>query len=427
MKTVGVAILGLGVVGGGTYKILTEHREFYRRTQNVDISVECVLELNRQRALDLGVEESRICSNIAEVVSNPNVDIVVEVIGGVEPARSFVLAALHSGKSVVTSNKELFCKYWFELEKAAKRTNVGLYFEASCVGGVPIIRTLIDGMQANVVNNLTGIINGTTNYILTRMAREGLDYSEALKDAQALGYAEKDPTADVEGYDATYKLSILASLAFHTKVPLDKIYREGITDISRQDIAYGEELGYVLKLLAIGKNDGEGNIEVRVHPAFIRKDHPLASVSDSFNAVFLKGDCVGDIMLYGRGAGALPTGSAIVSDVIYAATHSDPKYAAFKNTQLAEKGVRFVSDFKSRYYIRFTAKDRPGVLAKVAGIFAKYNISIIDLIQKGEDMENIPIILITHETGELSVRHALEKIAALEDVVEVNSVIRVGD
>ena len=427
MKTVGVAILGLGVVGGGTYKILTEHREFYRRTQNVDISVECVLELNRRRALDLGVEESRICSNIAEVVSNPNVDIVVEVIGGVEPARSFVLAALHSGKSVVTSNKELFCKYWFELEKAAKRTNVGLYFEASCVGGVPIIRTLIDGMQANVVNNLTGIINGTTNYILTRMAREGLDYREALKDAQALGYAEKDPTADVEGYDATYKLSILASLAFHTKVPLDKIYREGITDISRQDIAYGEELGYVLKLLAIGKNDGEGNIEVRVHPAFIRKDHPLASVSDSFNAVFLKGDCVGDIMLYGRGAGALPTGSAIVSDVIYAATHSDPKYAAFKNTQQAEKGVRFVSDFKSRYYIRFTAKDRPGVLAKVAGIFAKYNISIIDLIQKGEDMENIPIILITHETGELSVRHALEKIAALEDVVEVNGVIRVGD
>lgn len=427
MKTVGVAILGLGVVGGGTYKILTEHREFYRRTQNVDISVECVLELNRQRALDLGVEESRICSNIAEVVSNPNVDIVVEVIGGVEPARSFVLAALHSGKSVVTSNKELFCKYWFELEKAAKRTNVGLYFEASCVGGVPIIRTLIDGMQANVVNNLTGIINGTTNYILTRMAREGLDYREALKDAQALGYAEKDPTADVEGYDATYKLSILASLAFHTKVPLDKIYREGITDISRQDIAYGEELGYVLKLLAIGKNDGEGNVEVRVHPAFIRKDHPLASVSDSFNAVFLKGDCVGDIMLYGRGAGALPTGSAIVSDVIYAATHSDPKYAAFKNTQQAEKGVRFVSDFKSRYYIRFTAKDRPGVLAKVAGIFAKYNISIIDLIQKGEDMENIPIILITHETGELSVRHALEKIAALEDVVEVNGVIRVGD
>ena len=424
MKTIGVAILGLGVVGSG--KILTEHREFYKRTQNVDISVESVLEINRQRALDLGVEESKISDNIAEVVSNPNVDIVVEVIGGVEPARSFVLAALHSGKTVVTSNKELFCKYWHELEKAAKRTNAGLYFEASCVGGVPIIRTLVDGMQANVLHELTGIINGTTNYILTRMTREGLGYQEALKDAQALGYAEKNPTADVEGYDAAYKLSILASLAFHTKVPLDKIYREGITQISSQDIAYGDELGYVLKLLAIGKNDGAGNIEVRVHPAFIRKDHPLASVNDSFNAVFLKGDSVGDIMLYGRGAGALPTGSAIVSDVIYAATHSEAKYATFKNTQSAEPGVKFVTDFKSRYYIRFTAKDRPGVLAKVAGIFAKYNISIIDLLQKGEDMETIPIILITHETGEMSVRRAVEKIGQLEDVTAVNSVIRVG-
>ena len=229
MKSVGVAILGLGVVGSGTYKILRDHREFYKETQDVDISVESVLEINKQKALALGIEESRISDNIAEVVSNPNVDIVVEVIGGVEPARTFVLAALHSGKSVVTSNKELFCKYWHELERAAKRTNAGLYFEASCVGGVPIIRTLIDGMQANHIRTLKGIINGTTNYILTRMAKEGLGYQEVLKDAQALGYAEANPAADVEGYDAAYKLSILSSLAFHKKVPLDKIYREGIT------------------------------------------------------------------------------------------------------------------------------------------------------------------------------------------------------
>lgn len=425
MKTVGVAILGLGVVGSGTYKILTEHREFYRRTQDIDVNVECVLEINRERAIALGIEPQKICGNIAEIVSNPNVDIVVEVIGGVEPAKSFVLAALHSGKTVVTSNKELFCKYWHELEKAAKRTNAGLYFEASCVGGVPVIRTLIDGMQANVVTSLTGIINGTTNYILTRMAKEGLDYRAALKEAQALGYAEKDPTADVEGYDAAYKLSILSSLAFHKKVPLEKIYREGISEISRQDIAYGEELGYVLKLLAIGKNDGGNNIEVRVHPAFIRKDHPLASVGDSFNAVFLQGDSVGDIMLYGRGAGALPTGSAIVSDVIYAATHSENKYATFRNTQSAEPGVKFVTDFRSRYYIRLTVRDRVGILSKVAGIFSHYNISIVDFVQKGEEIENIPIILITHETGELSVRRAVEKIAQLDDVCEVNTVIRV--
>ena len=426
MKSVGVAILGLGVVGSGTYKILRDHREFYKETQDVDISVESVLEINKQKALALGIEESRISDNIAEVVSNPNVDIVVEVIGGVEPARTFVLAALHSGKSVVTSNKELFCKYWHELERAAKRTNAGLYFEASCVGGVPIIRTLIDGMQANHIRTLKGIINGTTNYILTRMAKEGLGYQEVLKDAQALGYAEANPAADVEGYDAAYKLSILSSLAFHKKVPLDKIYREGITSVDRKDIKYGAELGYTLKLLAIGKN-GEEGIEARVHPAFVKNKHPLVSVNDSFNAVYLQGDSVGDIMLYGRGAGDMPTGSAIVSDVIYAATHSDVKYSTFKNSAGAEKGVRFVNDFRSRYYIRFTARDRAGVLAKVAGIFAKFNISIVDLIQKGEEQDNVPIILVTHETGEMSLRRAVEKIRALEDVVEVNSVIRVED
>lgn len=426
MKSVGVAILGLGVVGSGTYKILRDHREFYKETQDVDISVESVLEINKQKALALGIEESRISDNIAEVVSNPNVDIVVEVIGGVEPARTFVLAALHSGKSVVTSNKELFCKYWHELERAAKRTNAGLYFEASCVGGVPIIRTLIDGMQANHIRTLKGIINGTTNYILTRMAKEGLGYQEVLKDAQALGYAEANPAADVEGYDAAYKLSILSSLAFHKKVPLDKIYREGITSVDRKDIKYGAELGYTLKLLAIGKN-GEEGIEARVHPAFVKNKHPLASVNGSFNAVYLQGDSVGDIMLYGRGAGDMPTGSAIVSDVIYAATHSDVKYSTFKNSAGAEKGVRFVNDFRSRYYIRFTARDKAGVLAKVAGIFAKFNISIVDLIQKGEEQDNVPIILITHETGEMSLRRAVEKIRALEDVVEVNSVIRVED
>ena len=212
---------------------------------------------------------------------------------------------------------------------------------------------------------------------------------------------------------------------------MDKVYREGIAGISTRDIDYGAELGYALKLLAIGKNDGEGRIEVRVHPAFIRKDHPLASVSDSFNAVFLQGDSVGDIMLYGRGAGALPTGSAIVSDVIYAATHNDHKYATFKNTQLAEKGIRFVTDFQSRYYIRFTARDRAGVLAKVAGVFAKYNISIVDFIQKGEDIERtaeeeegIPVILITHTTSEFSVRRAVDKIAALDYFVRVNRVMR---
>ncbi len=425
MKKVGVAILGLGVVGGGTYQILTQHREFYQRTQDVDIVVESVLELNRERARSLGVPEEKIASNIAEIVSDPDVNIVVEVIGGIDAAREFVLAALNAGKTVVTSNKELFCKYSHELERAAKRQNAGLYFEASCVGGVPIIRTLLDGVQANVITSMMGIINGTTNYILSKMTDEGSSYEDCLKEAQRLGYAEANPTADVEGFDAAYKLSILSSLAFHTKVPFSKVFREGITGVSKEDIADGKTMGYVLKLLAIGKQSPEG-IEVRVHPTFVRKDHPLAAVNDSFNAVYLTGDSVGDVMLYGRGAGALPTGSAIVSDIIYAATHSENKYSTFKNTANADKDVKFVSDFKSAYYMRLTVEDRAGILAKIASIFSKNGISIVEMVQKPARADGkVPLVLITHETKELSVRAAVAKIDALEEVGHVDTVLRV--
>ena len=425
MKKVGVAILGLGVVGGGTYQILTEHREFYQRTQDVDIVVESVLELNRERALALGVPEEKIASNIAEIVSNPDVNIVVEVIGGIAAAREFVLAALNAGKTVVTSNKELFCKYSHELERAAKRQNAGLYFEASCVGGVPIIRTLLDGVQGNKIGSMMGIINGTTNYILTKMTNEGKSYEECLKEAQALGYAEADPTADVEGFDAAYKLSILSSLAFHTKVPFAKIYREGITGVSKEDIADGKSLGYVLKLLAIGKQTDAG-IEVRVHPTFVRRGHPLAAVNDSFNAVYLTGDAVGDVMLYGRGAGALPTGSAIVSDIIYAATHSENKYSTFKNTANADKDTKFVTDFKSAYYLRLTVEDKAGFLAKIATVFGKHNISIAHLVQRSAQEDGkVPIVLVTHETHELAVRSAVAKLNAMEGVGHVDTVLRV--
>ena len=425
MKKVGVAILGLGVVGGGTYRILTEHREFYQKTQGVDIVVESVLELNRERALSLGVPEEKIASNIAEIVSNPDVNIVVEVIGGIAAAREFVLAALNAGKTVVTSNKELFCKYSHELERAAKRQNAGLYFEASCVGGVPIIRTLLDCVQGNKISSMMGIINGTTNYILTKMTNEGSSYEECLKEAQRLGYAEADPTADVEGFDAAYKLSILSSLAFHTKVPFSKIYREGITGISKDDILDGKALGYVLKLLAIGKQT-EAGIEVRVHPTFVRQGHPLAAVNDSFNAVYLTGDSVGDVMLYGRGAGALPTGSAIVSDIIYAATHSENKYSTFKNTAGADKDTKFISDFKSAYYLRIMVEDRAGILAKIAAIFGRNNVSIVEMIQKPIGIDGrVPLVLITHETRELAVRSAVAKINALEGVGHVETVLRV--
>jgi len=422
MKSVGVAILGLGVVGSGTYKILRDHREFYRETQDVDISVESVLEINQQKALALGIEESKISDNIAEVVTNPNVDIVVEVIGGVEPARTFVLAALNSGKSVVTSNKELFCKYWHELERAAKKTNAGLYFEASCVGGVPIIRTLLDGMQANKIRTLKGIINGTTNYILTRMTREGAAYGEILKDAQSLGYAEANPEADVEGFDSSYKLSILASLAFNKRVPADMIYREGITHITAEDMRIADELGYVIKLLAIAKNRSGGKIEARVHPVFLPKSHPLANVNDSFNGVFVVGDAVGDVMLYGRGAGELPTGSAIVSDVIYCARNAEHARYSEMNDIVNKKDI--VADFESEYYLRMNVHDVSGVLADVANVFKKHKVSIARMRQdEGNDV--ITVIFITHMTHEAAMKASVEEISRLDNVISVENVIRV--
>lgn len=428
MKKVGVAILGLGVVGGGTYKILQEHREDYQRTHKIDIVVENVLEIRRERALALGVEESKIADNIAVVCSNPEVDIVIEVMGGVEPAKTFVLAALNAGKSVVTSNKELYCKYSHELEKAAIRNHCGLFYEASCVGGVPVIRALLDNLQGNKILSMMGIINGTTNYILTRMSREGVSYEEVLKDAQRLGYAEANPVSDVEGYDATYKLSILSSLAFHTKIPYTKIYREGITDINVADINYGKQLGYSIKLLAIGKN-GDNGIEVRVHPAFINNEHPLASVNDSYNAVYITGDSVEDVMLYGRGAGALPTGSAIVGDVIYCATHTNYRYSTFTNTENAAPSTKFIENFESAYYLRLNATDRTGVLAKVASIFSKHGISVAQMMQEDRDENSgtVPIIFITHKTKEHSVHKAVEEINAAKETASVAAVIRVVD
>ncbi len=430
VKKVGVAILGLGVVGGGTYQTLVEHHDFYLKTQKVDLTVEMVLDKNLERLQELGIPQEIIGGSIEEVVANPNVDIVVETIGGIGIAKTFVTAALNNGKTVVTSNKELICKFSHELEKIAKRNRCGLYYEASCVGGVPIIRTLLDGVQANHIQSMMGIVNGTTNYILTKMANEGADYLEVLKEAQKLGYAEANPTADVDGFDSMYKLSILSSMAFHTKIPYTKIYREGISAVSGKDIAYGKDLGYTLKLLAIGKNTDKG-VEVRVHPTFIPHSHPLASVNDSFNAVYMQGDAVGDVMLYGRGAGALPTASAVVSDVIFAATHSDIKYSTFKNNAVAEPTTKFISDFESEYYVRLAVDDEPGVLAKVSGIFGRNGISLVAVSQitqkkedDGEGNMRVPLVIITHKTNESRIKNAMNKINA-SGIGKVQTLLRV--
>lgn len=430
-KNVGVAILGVGVVGGGTYQTLVEHKDFYLKTQGVNITVEAVLDKSQERMDALGVPQENRAKSIEEIIANPNVDIVVETIGGVGVAKAFVTSALRAAKTVVTSNKELICKFSHELEEIAKRNNCGLYYEASCVGGVPIIRTLLDGVQANKIQKMMGIVNGTTNYILTKMVSEGADYQDALKEAQRLGYAEFDPTNDVEGFDSTYKLSILSSMAFHTKVPYTNIFREGITKVDCKDIAFGKELGYTLKLLAIGKNTDKG-IEVRVHPTFIPSAHPLSSVNDSFNAVYLTGDAVDDVMLYGRGAGALPTASAVVSDVIFAATHSDIKYSTFENKEKADKNTKFITDFSSAYYLRLYVDDTAGVLAKISGVFAKCGISLVEVSQIAhrsalfakDDDGRVPLVIITHKTTEKKINKAVDNINAL-GIGGVKSLIRV--
>lgn len=424
MKKVNVAIMGLGVVGGGTYDVLKKNYAEIKQTEELDINIVKVLERNTERAISKGVPDGVLTSSIDDIINDKSISIVVETMGGVEPAKTFITRCLEAGKHIVSANKELIAKCWHDLEAVAIKNNVGLYFEASCVGGVPIIRTLTESMQANNIEEITGIYNGTTNYILTKMTEEKISYEQALSEAKALGYAEADPTSDVEAYDAVYKLSILSSLAFHTRIPYEVVYREGITKITPSDIESGRELGYVVKLLAIAKKDGK-QIEVRCHPAFVPTEHPLASVRGAFNAVFVKGDNVGEIMLYGRGAGALPTASAIVSDIIYCAKLSEPKYTTFDNEGHLSDKIKLIADFDSKYYFLIKLKDEPGMLGKIATVLGKYSISLDAIMQKSKAKNFAEVIFLTHLTQEKSVQAALNEIRTMPNVGGVESIIRV--
>lgn len=421
MKKAGVAILGLGVVGGGTLEILLEKKKQIADEYGVDLTVVAVLDKFKDKVLKYGLDTSICADSIDDICDNPDVDIVVECMGGLEPARTFLIKALEAGKSIVTSNKEMFAKSWVELEQAAAKTGAGLYYEATTGGGMPIIRVMTQAMQANSIMEIKAIINGTTNYILSKMTQEGADYAEVLKDAQALGYAEANPVADVEGYDSSYKLSILSSLAFNKRLPVELISREGITNITKTDIAVARELGFVIKLLAIAKRRGE-KIEARVTPVFLSKDHPLANVNDSFNAVFLVGDNVGDIMLYGRGAGALPTGSAIVSDIVFCARQEKHARYSEMNVSMTESDIEY--DYESEYYIRLDVHDVVGVIADIAAVFKKHKVSISQMRQ-ADSKEIIPVVFVTHKTREFDMQKAIEEIGRLGNVIGVRNVIRV--
>lgn len=423
MKEVVIGFLGCGNVGSGVWKLLEDFRKEIAHRNRLSIRVKKVLVRNLSKARSCAMPRELLTTSVDEVVDDPEITIVVECMGGEQPATEYMLRALSQGKTVVTANKVAVALNWHRLQAAAQERNVGLYYEASVCGAIPVINVLQNSLQANRIENIMGIINGTTNYILSRMYENGEDYRDVLGDAQRLGLAEPNPAADVEGYDAAYKLSIMASLAFHGRIPFSKVYTEGITKLTAMDISCGKEMGYVLKLLAIAKREGN-TVQVRVHPTFLPESHPLSSVNGSFNAVYLNGHACQEMMLQGRGAGDMPTASAVVSDILRAATVHEHAHPTFANTAEADPSLIFDDNWESQCFIRLAAEDRPGVLAKIAGWLAQEDVSIATMLQKGKaDDGRVPLIIVTHAAPEKSLRKALESFD--KALCTVESVIRV--
>jgi homoserine dehydrogenase len=420
MKKVGLALLGLGTIGSGVMKVLRENGEMIKNREGLEIEVRKILVRDKTKKRNINVDENLLTDNPQDILMDESIDVIAEFMGGEMPAYSYIKDALRQGKSVITANKEVIAKHWDELELEAKKSGAGLYFEASVAGGIPIIKAVRRSLQANNVLKFMGIINGTTNFILTKMSEEGRSFDDVLSEAQSLGYAEPDPTADVEGYDARYKLSILSTICFRNRVTIDNIYCEGITKISADDIEYARQLGYGIKLLAIAKKQN-GKIEARVHPTFIPLSHPLYAVRDSYNGIYIEGDMVGNLMFYGRGAGDLPTASAIVSDIVTACQNERSHH----RVKLDDETVSFEKDWKDEYYMRLIVKDKPGVLAEIAGIFGRHNVSLDSVMQKLRGNDNATIIFITHEAHEEWINGALEEIRQSSSVTSVESLIRV--
>ncbi len=425
-----VGLLGLGTVGSGVVKILNAHRAELEERAGCRLLLHRVADQDMTRPREgLDLKSLPLVPDAQRVLDDPDVQIVIELLGGLEPARSFILRAFQAGKHMVTANKALLAHHGAELFDEARRRGLMFGFEAAVAGGIPLIRSIKEGLAANRILSVHGIINGTSNYILTKMTEEGRDFAEVLKEAQAKGYAEVDPTLDVEGLDSAHKLQILATLAFRTSVDLKDIYTEGITAVTRQDIAYAAELGYRIKLLAIAKTS-DGRLEIRVHPTMIPASSPLAAVSGVFNAVFIRGDAVGDLMFYGRGAGQMPTASAVWSDVLEIARSLAHGVSAH-SVELPSIAARPLplqpmDEIRCPYYLRVMALDRPGVLSQVAGILGQHHISITSVLQKGRAAaEAVPVVMMTHEAREADMRHALAAIDKLPVVASKTVSIRV--
>ncbi len=427
MKQLRIGLLGLGQIGSGVYSLLAAKRTYFSKDVGVELSLARVAVKHKGKVRKIRVPKSLLTYRASDVIRDPSIDVVVELIGGVKDARKLVLEALTRGKHVVTANKALLAEHGDEIFEFANRMRRWVSFEASVGGGIPVIKALREGLVANRIDSIHSIINGTSNYILSEMTGEKTDFAEALKKAQALGYAEADPTLDIEGIDAAHKLAILVRFAFGGKVKFKEIYSEGISRIRSEDIAFAEEFGYRVKLLAIAKAAPDG-IEARVQPTLLPKDHILANVNGSFNAVLLRGDEVGDVLFYGRGAGARPTASAVLSDLIDIALRQDSRFDGAAPIRAIRRPLRIknISSILSRYYLRFHVVDRPGVLAKISQVLGRHHISISDVIQKERSIGSVvPLILLTHDAHERDLRNAIQAINRLDAVRGKSQVLRI--
>jgi homoserine dehydrogenase len=429
-REVRVGLLGLGTVGSGVAEILTRKRADVEREIGLPVRLCRVLVRDRDKRRGFAVDPALLTDNPADILEAPDIDMVLEVMGGEEPAGSYIRRAMLAGKQVVTANKELVAKQGAELLALAAEKNVDFHYEASVGGGIPLIAPFKQDLVANRIERVKAIINGTTNYILTQMTESGVEFAEALAEAQRLGYAEPDPANDVEGTDAVYKLAILSTLAFHTNVRPDQIYREGITKLSARDFRYARDLGYTIKLLAIA-TDQDGEVEVRVHPVLLASHALLARVDGVYNAVQVEGDLVGKVMFTGRGAGAMPTASAVIADVIDIAQDVQRQMGFITPVIHYDEGkrVKSMADVRTRFYLRLEVADEPGVLAQIARVLGEQGISIASIIQKevNDEARSAEIVIVTHTAVESSVAKALSLLKEMPVVHEIGSAIRIDE
>lgn len=431
---INIGLIGFGTIGTGVVKVLLKNIDIIERRIGAKLVLKKIADIDIDKEREIKIDKNILTKDAYDIINDPDIDIVIELVGGIEPALTFVLDSMKNKKHVVTANKAILARYWKKIMNTAIDNQVDIYLEASVGGGIPLIQSLHDGLAANKISSIYGIVNGTTNYILTKIEEEKKDFKDVLKEAQKKGFAEANPSFDIDGIDSAHKLAILTSIAFDTTVKLEDIYTEGIGRITRKDISDArEEFGYIIKLLAIAKFAEGNELEVRVHPALIHENHLLSSVRNEYNGIYITGDAVGSVMFYGLGAGQLPTASAVISDIIFIARNISEGVAGkvpsiYYTQNKHQKKIRSILETSFRYYLRFIILDRPGVLSTIAGILGKNGISIASVVQKErKEGDKVPVIITTYESKEEKIRSALHEIDNLPIIKEKTFLIRIEE